>query len=342
MGRKGSKRRGNRAVWCTQSRAWQNVLRAARSDTHLDGAADSGLKAWLRSVCGDASLLTFSCDDHGGAGTDPTPARLEEEQDGFYVPRAPDAPQPKAQPKAKPQPKPQAPKAAAPAGELRQAGGRNARAERVAAVQLCMQAFQSAKLKMEQDFWVYEAGKPAALPPRMQDVPYLEAAQNHKKLVAAGLEAQRMYLLYTHPGRTEPTAAIVLETPADSVWIVAIMGSTERGHGRAALQQLIRLAFEGRQTWRVLVLEALNGATPKGRKLVEFYKSCGFTHRGDSPPPLTPKKTSGGGGVGTPRDSVFAVLSEPQAAGLSAAAAAELREFFGESEDEDEDNEDED
>ena len=54
------------------------------------------------------------------------PKRLEEEQDGFYVPRAPDAPQPKAQPaKAKPQPKPQAPKAAT-SGELRQAGGRQA------------------------------------------------------------------------------------------------------------------------------------------------------------------------------------------------------------------------
>jgi hypothetical protein len=117
------------------------------------------------------------------------------------------------------------------------------------------------------------------------------------------------------------------------------MGSSCPGHGRKALEELKRLAFSER---RVLVLEALNGATTQHQKLSQWYARCGFQFCGNTPAHLSIESAAAPTSAGAvaaqaapqkPAEAAAdpaatALADAPLTAGLGQVAAAELREYF--------------
>jgi hypothetical protein len=155
-------------------------------------------------------------------------------------------------------------------------------AEMLSAVRLCEDAFNAAEIDMGEHFWRYgsDGDHPTA---DVQEMPYTEATACHAEMLSAGRVPMRQYYLYQEHGSASPSAAIIVEALCTAVWIVGLMGSCHPGHGRQALAELQALAFAPGKGCHVLAVEALDGATIKRQRLVQFYESCGFCHCGKTP-----------------------------------------------------------
>ena len=97
-------------------------------------------------------------------------------------------------------------------------------------------------------------------------------------------------------GSDSASAAIIVEALCSAVWVVGLMGSCQPGHGRRALAELQRLVFAPTRGdgCCAIVLEALDGATMKRQRLVQFYVSCGFENCGNTPSHLNSVDSTAG------------------------------------------------
>ena len=266
MGKKALGRRGRRDEWDDGSPTWRRVMQASQSPTSGGGAGSSdgttALCRWLMTVAGRATLMVLTSETHAAR-------QAAESAPPASAPAAESAPPASAQ-------------TSAGRPSLRQA---ETHSEMLAAVKLCEDAFAKADVEMGDDWWRYgaEADRDET---DVDAMPYTEATAHHAQLLAAAAEEPtRRYFLHTEPNSAAPTAAIIVEAYHPTVWVVALMGSKEQGHGRRALTELQRLALGGSETdsFRVLALEALDGATMKRKRLVDFYASCGFESCGNTP-----------------------------------------------------------
>jgi hypothetical protein len=112
---------------------------------------------------------------------------------------------------------------------------------------------------------------------RLDSMPYLEAPRYNKMFTGIDGQPQRRYYLYSEAGGGKPTAAIVVDAPDDAVWAVAIMGSVRAGHGKKALGELGRIAFEGRKRHRVLVRRFLRSKCCLLSSLDTFFRCVAKT-----------------------------------------------------------------
>ena len=106
-----------------------------------------------------------------------------------------------------------------------------AEAGMVAAIELCRQAFENAKIKMASDFWQDDTGD--AHTKAVEDMPYHAALRAHLRTIQCGGVAPRRYYVYYAAGMA--TAAIVVDVFDEAVWVVQIMGSLKPGDGACAL-----------------------------------------------------------------------------------------------------------
>lgn len=291
MGRRGSKRRGRRETWDNTAPTWKAVMRATVLDQSAAGgehasSAAHGLRSWLGGVAGSATLMSLTLEQFREQETMAMRALASATEvlvAGVSAERTHDD-----------------------SASLRQA---TSCSEMLAAVGLCKRAFSRAQIKMGKDFWLYDSDERPSDP---KDMPYEAAVPFHAKHLASGEEPTRRYYLYTdtteQPNSTGPTAAVVVDVLVPGyLWVIQLMGSCQPGHGRKAVEELKRQAFEGTApACRTLVLEAVAGATHKHQKLPGFYARCGFQNCGNTPKCCT---TS---------------TSEPDAAALGTAATAAI------------------
>ena len=332
MGKKGNRKRGQQQQqWGRGSPTWRGVIGAAEAGG-CDADGVLALHEWLAGVGGNATLLVLTSEQ----------GRAQEALDKERPAGAEAAP---ALGEPEPEPEPAAAAAARPTARGTGAASSQtalhaaqSEAEMLAAVKLCKRAFVAAKSNMRPGFWEYDPAD-ASRPTAFKDVPYCEAVAWHQRLLDAGEVPTRQYFLYAEPASARPTAAIVMEVLAPSVWVIALMGSNCPGHGLRALEELKRLAFRER---RVLVLEALNGATTQHQKLSQWYARCGFQFCGNTPAHLSVESaaapTSAGAVAAQPAPQQPAEAAAdaaatkppdaPLATGLGQAAAAELCEYF--------------
>jgi hypothetical protein len=247
MGRKAEGRRGRRDEWDEGSPTWVRVVQASQSGGGLEGdaVALNALQWWLSQVAGRATLMVATADKHRAAVGDVSPATKRSQ-----------------------------------GSPLRRV---STHAEMLSAVRLCEDAFNAADIYMGEDWW---RGGPDDEPTTdVEEMPYIDATACHAEMLSAGRVPMRQYYLYKEHGGASPSAAIIVEALCPAVWIVGVMGSCQPGHGRRALAELQRLAFASGpgKGCHAIVLEALDGATIKRQRLVQFYESCGFGHCGNTP-----------------------------------------------------------
>ncbi len=245
MGRKAEARRGRRDEWDEGSPTWVRVVQASQSGGGLQGDALNALQWWLAQVAGRATLMVATADKHRAAVGDANAATKW------------------------------------PHGSPLRRGSTHA--EMLSAVQLCEDAFNAADVYMGEDWWRH--GPDDEPTTDVEEMPYIEATAYHAEMLSAGREPMRQYYLYREHGSASPSAAIIVEVLCPAVWVVGVMGSCLPGHGRRALAELQCLAFASGpgKGCHAIVLEALDGATIKRQRLVQFYESCGFGHCGNTP-----------------------------------------------------------